>query len=613
MSLQSDKGDGGSNPTQLPSDGCEVSKETREGETNEELTPIQASSSSSTTTASAALDHTNARIGPGGDDSSGGSIEDERLVPNNTNANANDGGQPFVPELLEQGLFFLAGLGSSIGYIATLSSLVYFKFLFGANSFVYLNCAVFFPMLPISLAQAIWDTGFDLIYETRVTFFFRGVLGYAFLMGGTVSMLVFALGHRHLGETANPNDNGTDGNSGDLWWVFLHALQQGIGGAILFGQLNQLASFAGNQRHKNNTIDDVNRGRMGGFDGSSANHQHPSDENENDEALSNKFKATVSAGVQASALVVLAVSLSSGFGTMNGDRFPAFWISILEVEAVCFAAILCLLLAMPRIQASMLRRDTSIRESMTYSDQLEDFHELLSPVSSWEQPGRARGITTESLEVDAGDPDGYFFMRQPLLPASQARPSSPEGINSGSSESEPRTTMLSLRELWYHSRLCCLGMALTLVPSFLVGSWFTRVQTDWMELPQILFYTRIGSDLVGRFATILVPTTSVRSLIRTAGLRMILVAAFFANAAAKIPLGSRTTRDFLSIGLVALIAFCSGYLVTSCYQLGPRELPGTSETRAANAAKQSSLLTVAFSFSAVGGLVASFFLVAAGV
>jgi len=64
---------------------------------------------------------------------------------------------------------------------------------------------------------------------------------------------------------------------------------------------------------------------------------------------------------------------------------------------------------------------------------------------------------------------------------------------------------------------------------------------------------------------------------------------------------------------VAGIAFCSGYLVTSCYQLAPQQLPGTPRVKAANVAKQSSLLTVAFSVSAIGGLVTSFVLVAIGV
>ena len=51
----------------------------------------------------------------------------------------------------EHSLFFLAGVGSSLGYIATLSSLVYLTLIFekNPNVFVYINCAVYLPTGPI--------------------------------------------------------------------------------------------------------------------------------------------------------------------------------------------------------------------------------------------------------------------------------------------------------------------------------------------------------------------------------------------------------------------------------------------------------------------------------
>lgn len=460
--------------------------------------------------------------------------------------------------LLEQILFFLAGLGSSIGYIATLSSLVYFKVMFGANSFVYLNCAVFLPLLPISVAQAIWDSKFDLLYFSRVTFLVRGILGYGFVMSGTIGMVIFS----H--------------DSGGLEWVIFWALLQGIGGAVLFGQLNQLASFVGNSHQSPETATNGDASRV--------DTVTTPTRSEDNEILPKKFKATVSAGVQASAFVVLLASITSGFGTMNAAYFSKFLVRILEVEVMCFVAFLWLLVARPRVQVSFIRRDSSMRELNRYSPEIDQVQQLLSP---WQS----------SDENDS-------HLRSPLL--SESALSDETGHQD---TSEP--TILSLRSLFYHSRLSCIGMALTLIPSFLVGSWFTRVQTDWMELAQILFYVRIGSDLVGRFATILIPPPSIKCVITTAGLRCIAVIAFFFNAETKIPISS-WNRDALSIGLVAFIAFFSGYLVTSCYQLAPQELPMTPLVRSANVAKQSSLLTVAFSVSAIGGLVTSFVLISIG-
>jgi len=488
---------------------------------------------------------------------------------------------------LEQVLFFLTGLGSSIGYIATLSSLVYFKVLFGANSFVYLNCAVFLPLLPISLAQALWDARFDLLYQSRVTFLVRGALGYGFVMIGTYGMVTFANSHNHQQDSFGREHSG-------MGWVIFWALLQGIGGAVLFGLLNQLASFVGSLHHQ------------------SQDHRSNSSSTEileNDEALPKKFKATVSAGVQASALAVLVASIGSGFETMDGAFFGGFLVRILEMEALCFAAFLWLLLARPRIQVSMMRRDSSMRELNRFATELEDFHQLLSVNSS------------------NSDTNEHARMRLPLLQQiglssndnHNSSSSSSSSFNSSQRSSDDRRediAMLSLKKLLYHSRLSCLCMALTLVPSFLVGSWFTRVQSNWMELAQVLFYVRIGSDLIGRFATILIPPASIECAVWMAGLRCIVVVLFFANASGSsnfLPPLHPKARDALSIGLVASIAFCSGYLVTACYQLAPQQLPECPRVRAANVAKQSSLLTVAFSVSAIGGLVTSFVLMAIGV
>ncbi len=484
--------------------------------------------------------------------------------------------------LLEQVLFFLAGLGSSIGYIATLSSLVYFKVLFGANSFVYLNCAVFLPLLPISIAQAIWDSKFDLLWQSRVTFLVRGVLGYGFIIAGTFGMVTFARDEKRTYIDRHSDDSLPSG--GGLEWIICWALLQGIGGAILFGLLNQLASFVGTL-HQNQTPLRTNNIDNNIIVEDPTYNAGPSTFDE-DEILPKKFKATVSAGVQASALVVLLASITSGFGTMNETYFSDFLIRILQVEGFCFAAFLWLLMARPRIQVSMMRRDSSMREMALLLPRREGFQELLP-----------------TLEDHDDDNEENNSLQLPLLQSSSTTNDQVVG----------EANILSLRDLLYYSRMPCLGMALTLVPSFLVGSWFTRVQTDWMELAQILFYVRIGSDLIGRFATILIPPSSIECVVMTAGLRCVAVVIFFANASSKIPLRQQWDRDILSIGLVAFIAFCSGYLVTSCYQLAPQQLSVTPIVRAANVAKQSSLLTVAFSMSAIGGLITSFVLVAIGV
>lgn len=402
---------------------------------------------------------------------------------------------------LEQILFFGAGLGSSVCYIATLSSLVHFKLLYGANSFVYLNLAVYLPLLPISLAQARWDQSIDLQYSSRVTFLVRGMVGYLLGLLGTILM---------IRKDGNPQSGLTN--------LIIHTLLQGTGGAILYGTLNQLASF------------------VGGDDGQS-------------------LKAAVSAGVQASAVVVLAVSTVTGFGTHDASKFSWFLWNIVGVESICFVGFILLLLARPTVAIAMIRRDSS-------------------------------------LQLDADFIGDDALMERPLVVISR-NPVSP-------------TLGLSFLALLEKSKSCCFVLMATLIPSFLVGSWFTRVQTNWIRLASCLFYVRIVSDFLGRFATIIIPPRNTSCLINTCLLRLVPIALFFMNA-------HQPTRfaDALSIGLVAIIAFLSGYLVTGCYQFAPLELDW--EVREVNAAKQASLLTVAFSVSAIGGLLSSFFLMVLGV
>jgi hypothetical protein len=453
--------------------------------------------------------------------------------------------------LLEQVLFFGLGLGSSLGYIATLSSLVYFKILYGPNSFVDLNLAVFLPLLPISLAQARWDQYYDQQFQSRRTFLVRGMVGFSLTLLGTIQM---ALNNNNANANANAN-NASNRNS-SLPILIANALLQGIGGAILYGTLNQMASFV---------VVGNNANGGGG----------------NNEGGGGRLKATVSAGVQSSALVVLAVSMATGFGTHNAERFPLFLWSIIGIESLCFAMFLWLLIQGPSVAASMIRRDSSIR-----------FIEM----------------EVEPLIDNDNDNDNGNDADVPLLTSSNERRRRSSSV-----------IELSFEDLWMYSRSCCLVLIVTLIPSFLVGSWFTRIQTDWMNLAQVLFYVRIGADFTGRLVTVLVPPRSIACLTWTASLRLVPVVLFFIHSTSTTTTTTTNdslffgypSRDGISIVLVAIISFLSGYLVTGCFQLAPQGLPG--ELRATNLAKQASLLTVFFSMGAIGGLMSSFALIALGV
>lgn len=378
--------------------------------------------------------------------------------------------------------------------------------LYGPDSYVYLNLAIFLPLLPISLAQARWDQYYDYVFESRRTFLFRGLLAFGLSIWGTVAMI-------------SPRSKGM----GVFIW---NALLQGTGGAILYGTLNQLASFLGTS--------DTERRRS---------------------------KATVSAGVQASALVVLLVTTTSGFGSDNSERFAAFLWMIVAIESICMVMFLLLLLNQSSVAESMIRRDSSLQLA--------------------------------SLLLEDEENDMQSNMEEPLLLDSAAATADDEMPGSARQS--------SYSELWKYSKSCSMVLFVTLVPSFLVGAWFTHVPTEWTRLPQILFYTKIGADLLGRLATIAMPPKSICCLQWTALLRVFPVVLFFTW---------NSNSDLWTIALVAIISFLSGYLVTGCLQLAPQCLP--NELRSNNLAKQASLLTVSFSVAAVCGLLASFALDAFG-
>jgi hypothetical protein len=658
----------------------------------------------------------------------------------------------------EQVLFFMAGLGSSVGYIATLSSLVYYKILFGPSSFVQLNLAIYLPLVPISLAQARWDSQYDRHYNTKVTFVTRLIVGFGCVVFGTIGMILSSAPTTTSATTTmneennriiltNPEEDPMDGNTTDdaivftsdegiiiihnttakLGWVIWNALLQGIGGAILYGQLNQLASFVGSRCTDNTTstgatipgrsrsaTPSANNGEdNGGVDGDdndndsnrdadddtkerngdratipigscldrNHNDQNDSDgdgddnEHDHDDVVPRKFKAAVSSGVQASAIIVLIASFGSGFKTMNSHRFGTFLWSIVAVEVICFLMSLWLLVARPKVVKSMIVRDSSMRRSVgnmmalvgreSITSDVDNDPEAQSLLRRREEMAMCTNIQSSfsislrpmPLQQYEGPTNDGILLMEPLLrsrsslaiqsaaaaAAAAAAATTAEGLlpssksqllllhNNQSNDSIPSSSSISPQlplvllsssstcdldadALWYYTKSCCWALAMTLVPSFLVGSWFTRVQTDWMELAQILFYVRIGMDLIGRLATLSFPLSSVQLILRLASLRWIGVILFFLNANGTLGKDSslvERNRDCISILLVAVIAFFSGYLVTSSYQLAPQQLPMDARI-SNNTTKQASLLTVAFSISAVGGLLSSFILIAIG-
>ena len=276
------------------------------------------------------------------------------------------------------------------------------------------------PKLPVAIAQARYDQDVDRLVGSANAFLCRGIVGY--VLSGALASIPLR-------------------SDGGLIFVCFPAVVIGAAGAILQGILYQMASFV------------------------SANCA----------ASTQSLKASVAAGIQASALVALLVSVGTGFGSSADDtvddlrRFNAV---ICLLETCMLGLFVFLMIRSRRISHAMVQRDSSISLA-------NDFHQ-----------------SGDSLSVNGPEPPD----ETPLLQGAEIEDDECSG-NSDPYEEEdpdrppvPQTAELTYHQIWKYSSRCFTSLLLTLAPSFLVASWFTKVNTEVMMLPQILFYVRIISD-----------------------------------------------------------------------------------------------------------------------
>jgi len=390
--------------------------------------------------------------------------------------------------LKESILFFLSAAGSTLGWTALLSNLVFYTDTLGVDSFLILNLAVYGPLLPITLLQTIFDSKFDQQFKSMKSFIFRGSV--AFLT--TFICLIL------LPWTSKSLKN-----------VSITALFLGLSSAILHGMLKQMASFV-----------------------------YPS---------CGRLPAAVTAGMQASAVFVLIISIACDFDDYNSSRgMEKFFFANAAVLVVCWCSFYALLRSSRGVMKSMRRRDSLFEN--------EDQYNLL------ESDGRPDITINNSGE----------------LPLSQL-----------------------IRKSWP----AYVTIFITVSSSMSLSSWFNRFQSeDAMNqgLPQVLFYTRLFADLLGRPATLYLSPKSIKYVLCGALLRVLTTPIFFVYSSTSL-----IPRNDLAITIgVFIFSFTSGYLVTLAYQLAPFLIHENERER--NRTQQNSLLNVFFSVSVVLGLIITF-------
>lgn len=304
--------------------------------------------------------------------------------------------------------------------------------------------------------------------------------------------------------------------SQSLFWLSCNAVVMGIAGSLLHGMLKQLSSMA---------------------------------------CRDGQLPVAVTAGMQASAIFVLAISFMTGFGrTGNSHGLSAFFVLVALLEVGCAYCFFRLMFSSHRIRNTLGRRDTS------------------------------------------------FQITAPLLRSNTSDGEIAEGSSSDQSDFDVNTNELPIKELLVKTWPACLTIGVTVASSMLVSSCFDRVQSEdeeFQALPQVLYYTRLFSDLLGRPATLVARPDSSGTLIMLSLLRLSFVPIFFLYTnSTMIP-----KNDMAAIVAIFLFSFSSGFLATVSYQIAPMLLQPNE--REMNRGFQASLINVCFSFSIVIGLVAS--------
>jgi len=276
-------------------------------------------------------------------------------------------------------------------------------------------------------------------------------------------------------------------------------------------------------------------------------------------------------GYQTAGVIVLILSYSTGFGqspTSSGQT--AFYWSVVAISALSFAAFCSMLCFTSTTDEVIQKRDYRLRQSNNaISNAFDDYPTATEPL----------------LAGDSGDQNQE------------------DDTNRESLTLNYDVGLLTFSELFGRTFLCSLCIFVSVSTNIAMTAWFAKVKSPTMMLPQYLFFTRTFADAFGRPASLLVRNTPISMVLMIAILRFCLVPIFFLMSSVDgFPLQGNATALMV---LVTVIAFLSGYISTTCYQIAPKLL---AESEATSVTKQASLLNIVFGVSALSGVTFSLIL-----
>jgi hypothetical protein len=449
-------------------------------------------------------------------------------------------------------LFFFAGIGCTLGWASVLSNVSLYSDILGNKSFTQLNVAVFAPLLPVTVIQAICDSHLDYFYSTQTAFYWQGVIGFVTTIV-TIS-LVSIITQRAMREST------LDKESSDLYLGLLTLVCSimGIASAMLHGMLKQLASMT-----MIVTWDPI--------DGTTTANYSP------------RLSAAVSVGLRGSGAVVLFFTMiSNTFGRgVSEYEISLFYFDVSVGVAMCWVSFHTIIFYCPDVAYSFKKRDSYLRHGKAHHN---------------------------SDQTRYKDDDTNMMMEPYLVETNDSQKSSIRDKN--------LDTMVELgyRELWKVTWPLCVSIFVTVGSSVAIAACLDQVESVHATvtiLPQILFFASLLGDFVGRWIALQCPSGSGSQLLGLSLVRLLFVPILFLYLSGvdvldqPWPYWLPKSDAYIVLGMGAF-ALSSGYISSSCFQLAPQCLISSGDD-VSNAAKQSRLIIICFSLSEMVGVLTSLF------
>mmetsp|Transcript_14756 Transcript_14756/g.22373 ORF Transcript_14756/g.22373 Transcript_14756/m.22373 type:complete len:479 (+) Transcript_14756:147-1583(+) len=413
---------------------------------------------------------------------------------------------------------FFSAVGVSIGFTSVLAAVNYFAItLFqDRREFLYLCCAVYLPSLPVTMFQLRYDNYIDKQLGSRRSFAIRAA-AYFVTMG--LIMVYLPIGPAGRDVRAEPT-----------WHrqppLLISVTVLGFVAAFSYGTFFQIVSIIPS---KNGAA-----------------------------------TAVFSMGYQGSGIIVMILSTLVGFRT-NPTDFQVkafFWCAALFEFFAGFSFFLMavysdvynLAIARRDQEASVHSELDVSRQSPRVASELGQEMEVKVKVGTRTRNGF--GVTIADSFVS------------PVSEASEADHLLKKGKKSpGRHRSDSRLSNAEILEIVAPS---VLSIFLNIFASVFLLPFYTYFPTTWDKLPQMLFFTKLFSDTLGRPLTILFPIKNQMQILCLTFIRCAALAFFFTNI-----LGLWRWETQTQLLAVGVFSASSGYVGTSAYQLAPSLVKGS--------------------------------------